>query len=105
MPNYENQVKQEFSIFDNKYKANDKHPQRTGKIEFDRTFLKALAEQARTGTMPVVKVASWDRVSRDTGTHYQFMRLEFTPEDTVSEPAPEPAPAPAVKKEDDDFPF
>jgi len=107
MPDYGNQVKLDFSIFKNNFATSNKHPGMTGVIEFTRPFLKALVEEAKTGAMPKVKVAAWERVGRDSGKPYQYMRLEVQSGDGASAPAPAPAPAavPEVADEDDGLPF
>ena len=102
MPNYDDQPKLDFSIFKNQFATSNKHPGMTGTIEFTRPFLKALVEEAKTGTMPKVKVASWERVGRDSGKPYQYMRLEVHLSDGA--PAAE-APAEETKEEDDGLPF
>ena len=101
MPNYDDQPKLDFSIFANQYAKTNKHPGMTGTIEFTRPFLKALVEQAKSGTMPKVKVASWERVGRDSGKPYQYMRLALAQEggSTAGTPAPQ------KEEEDDGLPF
>ena len=105
MPDYGNQAKLDFSIFKNNFATSNKHPGMTGVIEFTRPFLKALVEEAKTGTMPKVKVAAWERVGRDSGKPYQYMRLEVQSGDGASAPAPAPAAVPEVADEDDGLPF
>ena len=75
--NYADQPKLNFSIFENRFKHGPKHPDMTGIIEFTRPFLKAMVEEAKSGTMPTVKVAMWERTGRDSGKPYQYMRLEL----------------------------
>ena len=75
--NYADQPKLNFSIFENRFKHGPKHPDMTGIIEFSRPFLKAMVEEAKSGTMPTVKVAMWERTGRDSGKPYQYMRLEL----------------------------
>jgi|TARA_R100001143_G_scaffold11837_1_gene13374 hypothetical protein len=101
MPNYDDQPKLDFSIFANQYAKTDKHPGMTGTIEFTRPFLKALVEEAKSGTMPKVKVASWERTGRESGKPYQYMRMELAQTDGSATPAP----AEETKEEDDGLPF
>ena len=75
--NYADQPKLNFSIFENRFANSSKHPTMTGIIEFTRPFLKAMVEEAKSGTMPTVKVAMWERTGRDSGKPYQYMRLEL----------------------------
>jgi len=100
--NYADQPKLNFSIFENRFANNSKHPTMTGAIEFTRPFLKAMVEEARSGIMPTVKVAMWERVGRDSGKPYQYMRLELDQRGGASsqEPAEE-----EVGEEDDGLPF
>ena len=88
MPNYDDQPKLDFSIFANQYAKTDKHPGMTGTIEFTRPFLKALVEEAKSGTMPKVKVASWERTGRESGKPYQYMRMELAQTGDSATPAP-----------------
>ena len=74
---YENLPKLDFSIFKNKFASSTKHPSYTGEIEFPKEFLRAMAEQVKSGLTPTCKVASWPREARQTNDPYQFMRLEL----------------------------
>ena len=49
--NYADQPKLNFSIFENRFANSSKHPTMTGIIEFTRPFLKAMVEEAKSGTM------------------------------------------------------
>ena len=59
---YADSPKLDFAVFKNKYAKTDKHPSEVGKIEFSREFLKAMVERAKTGQMPVLRVAMWERL-------------------------------------------
>tara|TARA_R100001143_G_scaffold54547_1_gene50367 strand:- start:81 stop:365 length:285 start_codon:yes stop_codon:yes gene_type:complete len=93
MPDFNDQPKVDFAIFKNSYKTTDKHPVKNGKIEFTREFLKAMVERAKTGEMPVLRVAIWDRVSKG-GVPYENARLDLarsergTQEDTEDDGLP-----------------
>ena len=98
---YANQPKIDFAIFKNNYATTDRHPSEVGKIEFTREFLKAMVERAKTGTMPVLRVAMWEKVSK-AGMPYKNIVLELeVAKDTPTE-APVEAPAVEEKKEEDD---
>tara|TARA_R100001244_G_C5130184_1_gene125572 strand:+ start:306 stop:629 length:324 start_codon:yes stop_codon:yes gene_type:complete len=103
---YADQPKLDFSIFENRFANSSKHPTMTGIIEFTRPFLKAMVEEAKSGTMPHLKVAMWERTGRDSGKPYQYMRLELQQGQsngaTVEEPVEEPV---EQEKEDDGLPF
>jgi hypothetical protein len=97
---YDNQPQLDFSIFENRFATTSKHPSMTGVIEFTRPFLKAMVEEAKSGTMPTLKVAMWAREGRESGKPYQFMRLELKQSNgaAVEEPVDQ-------EEEDDGLPF
>jgi len=97
--NYADQPKLNFSIFENRFKHGPKHPDMTGIIEFSRPFLKAMVEEAKSGTMPTVKVAMWERTGRDSGKAYQYMRLELDQQGEAPKQEEE------AEIEDDGLPF
>ena len=101
---YADQPKLDFSIFENRFASSSKHPTMTGIIEFTRPFLKAMVEEAKSGTMPHLKVAMWERTGRDSGKPYQYMRLELKQTNgvTTKEPVEEPV---EQEEEDDGLPF
>jgi len=94
MTDWANQPKVDFAVFPNQYAKTDKHPKKTGKIEITREFLKAMVERAKTGEMPVLRVAMWERTSK-AGNPYENFRIELGK-------AEGPPPS---ESEDDDFPF
>lgn len=101
---YKNQPKVDFAVFKNQYATTDRHPSEVGKIEFTREFMKAMVEVAQTGTMPVLKVAMWNRVS-GKGLAYKNFRLEI---DHKQSPAPVeqvPVETTPVEKTDGDLPW
>ena len=67
-------------------------------------FLKAMVEEAKSGTMPNLKVAMWERTGRESGKPYQYMRLELQHSQsngaTVEEPVEQ-----EQEQEDDGLPF
>ena len=87
MADYDNEPKLDFAVFTNKYAKTDRHPSEVGKIEFTREFLKAMVDRAKTGTMPVLRAAMWNRTSK-AGLDYKFFRLEL--ERVKDMPAEEP---------------
>jgi hypothetical protein len=104
--NYADQPKLNFSIFENRFKNSSKHPTMTGVIEFTRPFLKAMVEEAKSGTMPNVKVAMWERTGRDSGKPYQYMRLELDQKAEASdEEFIEEEDSEEEEEEDDGLPF
>ena len=104
--NYADQPKLNFSIFENRFANSSKHPTMTGAIEFTRPFLKAMVEEEKSGTMPTVKVAMWERTGRDSGKPYQYMRLELDQRSGASSQEPvEELVEQEVGEEDDGLPF
>ena len=96
---YADSPKLDFAVFKNKYAKTDKHPSEVGKIEFSREFLKAMVERAKTGQMPVLRVAMWENVSK-AGMPYKNFRLE------VDQPkSDEPEVEAVAEEEEDDLPF
>ena len=91
---YDNELKIDFAIFPNEQRATDKHPIKSGKIEFTKPFLKQMLERAKSGTMPVLNVAIWNRTAKTTGKEYENVRL------TMHQP-----PVQEGEDDDDDFPF
>lgn len=77
MPNrYEDELKLDFPIFSNDNRLTDKHPVKTGKVEFTEPFLRQMFEYAKTtSTMPTLRVAVWDRLSKDGKISYENIRL------------------------------
>ena len=63
-PEYKTGPRQDFALFKNKYAKTDRHPSEVGTIEIEREFLKAMVEQAKTGVMPTLKAAAWNRTSK-----------------------------------------
>lgn len=97
MADYTDEPKIDFAVFKNKYAKTDRHPSEVGKIEFTREFLKTMVDRAKTGTMPVLRVAMWPRTSK-AGLDYKFFRLEL--ERVKSMPTEEPTNSAATKDED-----
>mgnify|MGYP003134033548 FL=1 len=98
MADYANEPKIDFAVFKNKYAKTDRHPSEVGKIEFSREFMKAMVERAKSGQMPVLRVAMWERTSK-AGMPYKNFRLEL---DRVRDEAPVEEP---VEEADDELPF
>tara|TARA_R110002020_G_scaffold62814_2_gene167623 strand:- start:1768 stop:2079 length:312 start_codon:yes stop_codon:yes gene_type:complete len=91
MADYADEPKIDFAVFKNNYAKTDRHPSEVGKIEFTREFLKVMVDRAKTGTMPVLRVAMWERVSK-AGMPYKNFRLELERiKAEVSEPVVEEA--------------
>ena len=98
MADYADDPKIDFAVFKNKYAKTERHPSEVGKIEFTREFLKAMVERAKTGTMPVLRAAMWERTSK-AGLDYRFFRLEL--ERVKSTPTEEPTNGDATESKED----
>ena len=93
---YDNELKLDFALFPNENRLTDKHPIKNGKIEFTKPFLKQMLERAKSGTMPVVNVAIWNRTAKTTGKEFENGRL------TMYQP---PVPEEEEDEDDGEFPF
>jgi hypothetical protein len=91
---YDDELKIDFALFPNDDRPTDKHPIKSGKIEFTKPFLKQMLERAKSGTMPVLNVAIWNRTAKTTGKEFENVRL------TMYQPA-----VPEDDENDGEFPF
>lgn len=98
MPDYADEPKIDFAVFKNKFAKTDRHPSEVGKIEFTREFLKVMVERAKTGMMPVLRVAMWERTSK-AGMPYKNFRLEL---ERLKAPEPESKVEEVEEQESDD---
>mgnify|MGYP003140580780 FL=1 len=107
MADYADEPKIDFAVFPNKYAKTDRHPSEVGKIEFTREFLKVMVDRAKTGTMPVLRAAMWNRTSKN-GLDYRFFRLELEREKSMPTEEPKSNGAPEGKEDkgdDDELPW
>ena len=91
---YDNELKLDFALFPNENRLTDEHPIKNGKIEFTKPFLKQMLERAKSGTMPVLNVAIWNRTAKTTGKEFENVRL------TMYQP-----PVPEEDEDDGELPF
>ena len=91
------------AIYTNNYKTRATHPDWTGKVILDRDLLKDLVKKVQEGEEAEIRVALWDRTSKNNN-EYKYARLDLPmkKDETKVEPTPE-----REKKEisDDDVPF
>ena len=103
------------AIYQNNFKKTDKQPDWTGKIEIHRDTLKELVEKVKTGEPAELRVALWDRTSKN-GNEYKYARLDIPmvqdkPAPKQEEPKSDKLPAPkqeeskSDKLEDIELPF
>ena len=59
------------AIFTNDYKQNEKQPDWTGTIEIPKELLKDLVEKVKQGQTAELRVALWDRTSKN-GKDYKY---------------------------------
>lgn len=106
MGDWDDVAKVDFAVFPNKFAKTDRHPKKTGKIEITREFLKAMLERAKTGEMPVLKVAMWENTSK-AGQNYDNFRLELArpAESSGVESGSDSSGSSDGSDSDDDFPF
>jgi hypothetical protein len=106
----EERMQSDGAIFTNNYKDNEKQPDWTGKVVLDKNLLKALVEKVKSGQEAEMRVALWDRQSKN-GNDYKYARLDIPqpqkkPDDFDAEPRPvEPRPVSKPEISDDDIPF
>jgi hypothetical protein len=104
----EERMQSDGAIYTNNYKDNEKQPDWTGKVVLDKNLLKALVEKVKSGQEAEMRVALWDRVSKN-GNAYKYARLDISqpqkkPDDFMADPRPvEPVKKPEIS--DDDIPF
>ena len=66
----------EGTIFINKFKDKDTQPDWTGKLEFNKDLLKQLVNVAKEGGEPEVRIALWNRTSKQ-GNEYKYLRMDL----------------------------
>ena len=64
------------AIFTNDYKQNEKQPDWTGTIEIPKELLKDLVEKVKQGQTAELRVALWDRTSKN-GKDYKYTRMDI----------------------------
>ncbi len=102
----EERMQSDGAIYTNNYKQNDKQPDWTGKVVLDKNLLKALVEKVKSGEEAEMRVALWDRRSKN-GNDYKYARLDIPQKQTQQA---DPRPTPPVQENkpelsDDDIPF
>ncbi len=70
------QIQSDGQIFTNNFKSGDKQPDWTGSIKLSRELLKGLVTKIKEGGEAEVRVALWDRTSRD-GNEYKYARFDL----------------------------
>ena len=101
----EDRVQSDGAIYVNNYKNSDKQPDWTGKVALDKTLLKALVENIKAGEEAEMRIALWDRVSKN-GNEYKYSRLDIPQPQNETKSAPAPAPVKQAEElSDDDIPF
>jgi len=70
------QIQSDGQIFTNNFKSGEKQPDWTGSIKLSRELLKGLVTKVKEGGEAEVRVALWDRTSRD-GNDYKYARFDL----------------------------
>ena len=100
----EERMQSDGAIYTNNYKENDKQPDWTGKVVLDKKLLKALVEKVKVGEEAEMRVALWDRVSKN-GNEYKYARLDIPQPQKQVEPTPPVVEEVTPALSDDDLPF
>ena len=77
------------AIFTNDYKQNEKQPDWTGTVEIPKELLKDLVEKVKQGQTAELRVALWDRTSKN-GKDYKYARMDIPMPKKQDEPKPDP---------------
>tara|TARA_B110001454_G_C12550671_1_gene363432 strand:+ start:352 stop:657 length:306 start_codon:yes stop_codon:yes gene_type:complete len=100
----EERMQSDGAIYTNNYKQNEKQPDWTGKVVLDKKLLKALVEKVKVGEEAEMRVALWDRVSKN-GNEYKYARLDIPQPQKQVEPTPPIVEEVTPALSDDDLPF
>ena len=100
----EERMQSDGAIYTNNYKQNEKQPDWTGKVVLDKKLLKALVEKVKVGEEAEMRVALWDRVSKN-GNEYKYARLDIPQQQRKAEPTPPVVEEVTPDLSDDDLPF
>ena len=100
----EERMQSDGAIYTNNYKQNDKQPDWTGKVALDKNLLKALVEKIKGGEEAEMRVALWDRTSKN-GNEYKYARLDIPQPQKQAEPTPPVVAESKPELSDDDIPF
>ena len=100
----EERMQSDGAIYTNNYKQNEKQPDWTGKVVLDKKLLKALVEKVKVGEEAEMRVALWDRVSKN-GNEYKYTRLDIPQPQKQVEPTPPVVEEVTPALSDDDLPF
>tara|TARA_R100001369_G_scaffold26894_1_gene48457 strand:+ start:1042 stop:1347 length:306 start_codon:yes stop_codon:yes gene_type:complete len=100
----EERMQSDGMIYTNNYKENEKQPDWTGKVILDKNLLKALVEKIKGGEEAEMRVALWDRVSKN-GNEYKYARLDIPQQQRKAEPTPPVVEEVTPDLSDDDLPF
>ena len=86
------------AIFTNDYKQKETQPDWTGNIEIPKELLKDLVEKVKQGQTVELRVALWDRTSKN-GKDYKYARMDI--------PIPKKQEEPKTESNftDEDIPF
>ena len=104
--------KTEGGLYTNNYKKANNHPDWTGNVKISSAQIKNIIAMGKAGVEPKLKLAAWNRKSKEDGSEYFYISAEAAfDESKVSAPPVESdysqvasAPEPITQAEDD-WPF
>ena len=102
---FDERVQSDGVIYPNNDKQKQTQPDKTGKIELSKDVLKQLVNKVKAHEPAVLRVALWDRVSKNH-TPYQYCRVDIPREKKESfddEPPKKETPKEEPPKEEHDF--
>jgi hypothetical protein len=82
--------KTEGGLYNNTYKKASNHPDWTGNIKISSAQIKNIIAMGKAGLEPKLKLAAWDRKSKEDGSQYFYLSAEAVfDESKHSQPAPQ----------------
>ncbi len=85
--------KTEGGLYTNQYKKANNHPDWTGNVRISSAQIKNVIAMGKAGLEPKMKLAAWNRKSKEDGKEYFYITAEAAfDESKVSAPPPEPGP-------------
>lgn len=68
--------KTEGGLYTNNYKKASNHPDWTGNIKISSDQIKHIIAMGKAGIEPKLKLAAWDRKSKEDGSQYFYLSAE-----------------------------
>jgi hypothetical protein len=103
--------KTEGGLYKNQYKKANNHPDWTGNAKISSAQIKNIIAMGKAGIEPKVKLAAWNRKSKEDGSEYFYLSIEAAFDESKVSAPPQPdysevvsAPEP-ISQPEDDWPF